>query len=84
MALSALFSQSALVALPISAEMPPLELRIFEAESAVEAATTVWAMRARDLEAQPTEQALRLARWAGEGLREAQDALEALHKEARA
>lgn len=75
---------SALVALPIPSTALPLELRLLEAESAVEAAEQVWAMRARDLDARPSEQTLRLARWAGEDLRDAQDALEALRAEAAA
>ena len=75
---------SALVAMPVASSALPIELRLLEAESAVEAAEQVWAMRARDLDARPSEQALRLARWAGEDLRDAQDALEALRAEAAA
>lgn len=75
---------SALVAMPVVASVLPLELRLLEAESAVEAAESVWAMRARELEARPSAQTLRLARWAGEDLRDAQDALEALRTEVAA
>lgn len=75
---------SALVAMPIPSSAMPIAPRLLEAESAVEAAEQIWAMRARDLDAQPSEQALRLARWAGEDLRDAQDALEALRAEAAA
>lgn len=73
----------ALVSLPAPAALLPLELRILDAEASVEAAETVWRMRARDLESRPSEQALRLARWAAEDLRDAQDALETLRAEAR-
>jgi hypothetical protein len=84
MALHFFPSTEALASMPVQVAALPLDLRILDASASVEAAETVWAMRARDLEARPSEQALRLARWAGEELREALDALEALRAEARA
>lgn len=78
MAPTAFAHQAALVALPIPASALPTELRILEAQAAVEAAEQIAAMRGRDLDANPSEQALRLARWAGEDLRDALDTLDAL------
>lgn len=78
MAPTAFANQAALVALPIPASAMPTELRILEAQAAVEAAEQIAAMRGRDLDANPSEQTLRLARWAGEDLRDALDALDAL------
>lgn len=75
-------STEALVAFRVPASALPIELRIVEAESALEAAERVAAMRGRDLDAAPSEQALRLARWAFEELRDAREHLEALRAEA--
>ena len=75
---------AALVAMPILSAALPLELRVLEAESAVEAAEQVWAMRARDLESMPSERAFRLAKWAGLALRDATDEHERLLAHLRA
>lgn len=75
MALSAFPHTDALVRVQVSTL--PRELRVLAAESAVEAATQIWAMRARSFDSNPTGQALRLAQWAAEDMRDAQDALEA-------
>lgn len=61
----------------------PLELQVLEAEHAVEAAETVWRMRARDLEAAPSAHALRQARWAGLAPKDATDELERLQAHLR-
>lgn len=73
---------SALVAMPLPASALPLELRLLEAESALEAAQVIWVRRARDLDAKPSPDALRLAQWACEDLRDAQDDVDALRAEA--
>lgn len=84
MALHSTLHADALVSVRVPVAALPLDLQILDAEAAVEAAETVWAMRARDLDAAPSEQALRMARWAGEALRDARDDLERLQAHARA
>lgn len=75
-------SHDALVALPAPAL--PLDLHIVEAEASLEAAERLAAMHGRDLDASPSERALRLARWAIEEARDAREHLEALRMEASA
>lgn len=84
MALHLLPHTDAIVALHAPVASLPLELQVLEAESAVEAAETVWRMRARDLDVAPSERTLRMARWAGEALRDAHDELERLRAHVRA
>lgn len=72
----------ALVSTQVPSTALPLELRIFDAESAVEAARAIWVRRGSELDARPSATALRLAQWAGEDLRDAEDALESLRAEA--
>lgn len=75
---------SALVATAVSSSALPLELQLLEAESAVEAARAIWVRRGNELDARPSAEALRYARWAGEDLRDAEDRLEALRMGAAA
>ena len=84
MALNAFPHADALVSLPYAHSDLPLSVRIELAADAVEAAQQVWAMRARDLEAMPSERALRLAKWAGLALKDATDEHERLLAHLRA
>lgn len=68
----------------VAMRMPlPLELRILEAEHAVEAAEHLSQIAGRRLDSHPSEATLRSARWAHEDLRDALDRLEELRAEVR-
>lgn len=74
-------AESALVRLPLPHAALPLDLRILEAASALEAAEVVWRMRAREFDAHPSAVARERAEWAAADVRDAADALEALRAE---
>lgn len=74
----------ALVAMRVPVAALPLDLQILDAEAAVEASECIWRMRARDLDASPSAETLRRARWASADLRDAQQELERLQAHARA
>lgn len=81
MALMSYPTDGALVRTPVPDAMLPLDLRVLDAESTVEAAEAIWRMRSREFDARPSAEARRRAGWAAEDLREAGDALASLRAE---